>query len=341
MNRGPRIVGWLSGILGPIFALVAVAGLCLLLPLWLPVVMGIFFWVTLVRKSKGSPWHAFRAYWGWGRSPRKLAKLLGMTVEELQVFTPTYRTAKIPKRNGTSRTLHIPDDETRRLQRAVLHVILARLRAHPAAVGFERDKSIVDNARRHTKRQVVIKLDVVDFFPRTTTERVEAYFRRVGWNRAAAGILARFTTWEGGLPQGAPTSPRLSNLVNYGLDVRLAGFAKKRKGHYTRYADDITFSFPKDYPRRVRGVVQLTRRVLRHYGYKLNERKTRILRRHQRQVVTGLVVNDRVGLPRELRRKLRAARHHLRTGREASWTAEQLKGWESLEKMIEAQRAPK
>jgi retron-type reverse transcriptase len=143
------------------------------------------------------------------------------------------------------------------------------------------------------------------------------------------------TTDENGLPQGAPTSPRLSNLVNYILDVRLTRLARRWKGQYTRYADDITFSFPKDYPRHVRGVIQKTRRILKGLGYTLNHSKIRILRAHQRQTVTGLVVNDRVRISRRQRRLLRAVEHHLRTGRDATLTASQLEGWQAFIRMVD------
>src|SRR5262249_33968570 len=155
--------------------------------------------------------------------------------------------------------LLIPEARLKALQRTILHRLLRRLRAHPAAMGFERGQSIVHNAALHVGRKVVIKLDLVDFFPSTRAGRIERYFRRVGWNGEAAALLTRLCTHEGGLPQGAPTSPRLSNLVNWLLDSRIDRFVRRRKGSYTRYADDITISFPKDYPRRVRGAIQRVR----------------------------------------------------------------------------------
>jgi len=188
---------------------------------------------------------------------------------------------------------------------------------------------------------VVIRIDLIDFFPSTTASRVEAYFRRIGWNAEAAELLTRLTTHEGGLPQGAPTSPRLSNLVNFYLDVQLTRLAARYRGVYTRYADDLTYSFPRDYPRRMRGIDQKTRRILKHRGYQINYKKLRILRRHQRQTVTGLVVNDHPQLPRRTRRWLRSVRHHVRTGRPITLTEEQLLGWTAFELMtLRAQTRP-
>ncbi len=163
----------------------------------------------------------------------------------------------------------------------------------------------------------------------------------MGWNAAAAELLTRLVTHEGGLPQGAPTSPRLANLVNYALDAHLTRYASRRYADYTRYADDITFSFDRDTNttgRWARGILQLTRRKLKAMGYELHAGKTTIRRRHQRQEVTGLVVNDGVRLPRRVRRRLRAIRHHIANGRAATLTEEQLAGWAAFEQMV-ARRA--
>lgn len=284
------------------------------------------------------PWQAFRASRGWGRGVDELATRLEREVDLLRRFEPRYRSVAIPKKRGGYRRLRVPDAMTKKLQRAVLHRVLRGLRAHPVATGFERGLSIVENALPHARQAIVVSTDIVDFFPSTTAERVDAYFRRVGWNAEAAAILTKLTTDGGGLPQGAPTSPRLSNLVNYSLDVRLTRHAARRSAVYTRYADDITFSFPREWKgtgKRVRGLLQLTRRQLRVLGYELHHGKTTIRRRHQRQEVTGLVVNDGVRLPREVRRRLRAIRHRHATGRAATLTREQLAGWDAFESMIE------
>lgn len=280
-----------------------------------------------------------RATRGLGLGVDELARRLGITTDELRAFRPRYAERYIPKSKGGRRRLLVPDPATKQMQRRLLRRVFARLGAHPAACAFERGKSIVDAARPHAARAVVIKIDVVDFFDSTTAGRLDDYFRRIGWNAEAAAELVRLTTYDAGLPQGAPTSPRLSNLVNFYLDVQLAARAKKRKGHYTRYADDITFSFPKDYPKRVRGVVLSTKRILKMYGYRMHTgSKLRTLRRHQKQAVTGLIVNDKVNLPRKTKRWLRAARHRLSHGQQATLTPAQLKGWEAFEKMIAKSR---
>jgi retron-type reverse transcriptase len=289
----------------------------------------------------GRPFAWLRARFGWGLRVEELARRLDVPADELRRFEPRYTPVTIRKRSGGQRRLLVPDAQTKALQRRLLGRVFRRLRAHPAACGFERGRSIVHNAAPHVGQAVVVRMDVVDFFPATSAARLDAYFRRIGWNREAAALLTRFTTQEGGLPQGAPTSPRLSNLVNYFLDVQLTNLVRRRKGTYTRYADDITLSFPKDYPRKVRGMVQRFRRLLKARGYRMHRRrKLNIRRRHQRQEVTGLVVNERVQLPRRTRRWLRAVEHRHRTTGRATLSENQLAGWRALQKMIERQGAP-
>jgi retron-type reverse transcriptase len=286
----------------------------------------------------GRPWQWFRARRGWGLKVEELARRLEMPAEELRAFSPRYRTVFIKKRTGGERRLLVPDKHTKALQRRLLHRVLQYLRVHHGAVGFEGGLSIAHNALSHVGQSVVVRLDVVDFFPATRSARLEQYFRRIGWSKAAAELLVRVTTHDDGLPQGAPTSPRLSNLVNFLLDVQMTRLAERWKGEYTRYADDITFSFPEDYPRHVRGVIQKARRILKAHGYQMHRRrKLNIRRQHQQQIVNGLVVNEAVNLPRWRRRQLRAVRHRLKTGREATMSPAQLQGWDALQWMIRTQ----
>ena len=246
----------------------------------------------------------------------------------------------LPKRRGGVRTLHVPDEPTKQLQRRVLRRLLSALEPHPAALGFRRGKSVVDHAQLHSGCKLLLKCDVVDFFPQTLGTRVNAFFRRLGWDDEAAGVLTKITCRDNGLPQGAPTSPALSNLVNRGLDAKLARLAERWGGFYSRYADDLCFSWREERAntaRHARGVLQSARQTLRAYGYRLHGRdKTRFARSHHRQLVCGLVVNAKPALPRETRRRLRAIRHRMETGREATMTKQQLAGWEAYASMVAA-----
>lgn len=287
-----------------------------------------------------SLWRRFKAWLGFGLGPAELALRLRSPIEGLQGVRVRYQEARIPKRSGGTRRLWIPNDETKEVQRRLLRRLLAKLRVHRCATGFERGRSIVDNARPHVGRAVVVKMDVVDFFPSTSAERVERYFRRIGWNKHAARELVRLVTLDGGLPQGAPTSPRLSNLVNHGLDARIAGLVTSFGGRYTRYADDITISFGKDHHgtdlgQTVRLTIAAVMRALAAHGYQAHERKKLlILYPYRRQTVTGLVVNDKLQLPRPTRRWLRAVRHRKATTGTCTLTDAQLAGWAALEHMV-------
>lgn len=275
----------------------------------------------------------------------ELARRLGVSDDQLRAIRPAYHRFQIPKRRGGMRTILAPEPALRQLQRRILRRVLARLKAHPACVGFERGHSIVTNAQPHAGKRVVIRLDIHDFFASTSARRVERYFRDIGWRKEPAALLTKLCTYEGGLPPGAPTSPRLANLVNYRVDARLEGLAHARHASYTRYADDLTFSSdePMDedgQPVRLTPIIAFTREVLAENGYRLHHgRKLRIMRTGDRQQVTGLVVNDRPQLPRPTRRWLRAVEHRLATGQPITLTPQQLAGWRALRGMIEAQRA--
>ncbi len=264
-----------------------------------------------------------------------LAGRLEMSVMELQSFPVGYRKARIPKPSGGHRRLSVPSDELKIVQRRILRRLLDRLPAHGAACGFEKGQSVVTNALPHVGKAVVVRMDIVDFFPSTSADRVTEYFRRIGWDALAAEALTRLCTHENGLPQGAPTSPRLSNLVNYRLDARLDALARSVGAAYTRYADDMTFSLGGEDRQPLNCVICSTKVILRDFGYRLHQKKKlRIARRGDRQLVTGLVVNETLNLPRPVRRKLRAVRHRLATGRDATLTHEQLAGWDAFEEMV-------
>jgi hypothetical protein len=291
---------------------------------------------------------------GRGHGVDELARRLKIDADALARIEPSYEEFSIPKRSGGMRTIEAPSPELKSVQRQILRRLLRRLRAHPAATGFESGASIVRHARHHQGRAVVMRLDVKDFFPSTTAEQVRHYFRGIGWNRPASEILVRLCTHKGHLPQGAPTSPRLSNLVNYRIDARLAGMASCFGAVYTRYADDITLSFDHEDHAKIHAMQRLAREVLASEGYVLHGRKKlSVRRRHHRQVVTGLVVNERVNLPRPIRRWLRAVEHRsrtaqspslhspdpLRTPKKPTLTPQQLEGWRALQAMIARQTA--
>lgn len=246
---------------------------------------------------------------------------------------------KIPKRNGKPRMLYSPNPRLKLLQRLLLRKVFARLPVHPSCMGFRRGQSTCRHALMHTGKAVVVRIDIKDFFHTTTGMKVYEYFRSIGWDHQSAELIQTICTRNNRLPQGAPTSPILSNLVNYRMDARLAGLAKKSQATYSRYADDLIFSFEKDNRRFIRGVIRRVVTILNESGYIINRSKLQVMRQHNRQLVTGLVVNRKVQLPRKTRRWLRSVEHHLMTGKSATLTREQLAGWKAYLKMIHSHAA--
>ncbi|MBN2710981.1 MAG: RNA-directed DNA polymerase [Planctomycetes bacterium] len=264
---------------------------------------------------------------------------LGQNENQLKEFRPEYNTFQIPKRSGGARTINEPKPETKALQHKILRM-LRNGNTHKCAVGFRRGRGIVHNAIPHVGKAVVLKMDIRNFFPSVTREKCVTAIMQTGWEKGAAEILADICCLNGGLPQGAPTSPLLSNIANTRLDCRLYGLAKKlstgtQKVDYTRYADDITFSFATDEPGLVRGVITLIFQILHEEGYQVNKKKTRVMRQHQRQTVTGLVVNETINIPRKQRRKIRAAMHRISVGEEPTLTNEQLQGWMGMLSLVQ------
>jgi len=290
--------------------------------------------------------NAFKVFWhGRGHDVNELARRLGLEAAALRATPIRYWWHRVSKRGGGSRLLHSPNPELKSVQRRLLRRVFGRLKIHPAAKGFRRGESIATHARLHVGQAVVVRMDIQNFFPSTRGPRLEKWFRGIGWNRTATRLLQRLTLrWSGQsycLPQGAPTSPILSNLVNFRMDARLAGLARRSGARYSRYADDLIFSFAVDDRRFIRGVIRRVRRILAQSGYRMHARpKLRWMRRHQPQWITGLVVNEKVQLPRHLRRWLRAVEHHLKTGRAATLTRQQLDGWKALQQMIREQSVP-
>jgi RNA-directed DNA polymerase len=181
----------------------------------------------------------------------RLATLLGVWPSALPSLRlgPKYhyRPFTVAKRDGRERRILAPSPALKKLQRNLLHNYLDKLLVHPAATAFRRNCSIVDNARRHAGQKLIATLDLVDFFESTTASRVRGFFLKQGWRGEALSTLMRLCVYRNGLPQGAPTSPALSNLVNFEMDGKIASLASRAGAIYTRYGDDLTLSWSTDH----------------------------------------------------------------------------------------------
>jgi hypothetical protein len=263
-----------------------------------------------------------------------LAAALELNVKALRYFSTHtardgcahYVTFAIPKRTGGERLIMAPKTRLKRLQRLLNAQLVTKLPVSEYAHGFLGGHSVRTNAEPHVGKDVILRLDITDFFGTIHFGRVRGLLIALGYGYPVATVLAalmteavrqpvvvgetRFFAPVGPrtCPQGAPTSPGLSNAVVVKMDRRLAGLARRYGFAYTRYADDLTFS-GNDIA-GAHALRLLATRVIEEEGFAVNQRKTQIRRNGSRQMVTGVVVNDVLGLSRQDRRRLRAAIHH-------------------------------
>ena len=212
-----------------------------------------------------------------------------------------YREIHIPKKNGGERILHIPSLRLKQIQRWIVDSILVKMHISKYAKGFCKGGSIVKNAIPHLNKECIINLDLKDFFPSVSFKRVFRVFNYYGYTKEVSFALSRLCTLDNELPQGSPASPWLSNIVCLKLDKRLSSVATKYEAAYTRYADDITFSGSK-YIQKLKTIAV---GIISDEGFKVNDEKTRVKRRNERQEVTGLIVNNcAVKVSRKYKRSL-------------------------------------
>ena len=233
-------------------------------------------------------------------------------------FDDRYRTYTLPKRSGGTREISVPDDRLKRLHRRLLSGAFDPVPLHDASHGFRKGRSILTNARVHVGCRLVLNVDIKGFFPNTTYSRVlTACMKVAGGNLSVRGakLLADICCYGGALPTGAPTSPAIGNLVLRGADAAISKAASASGINYTRYADDLTFSDDGAAKR----IIPFVQRVLGEIGYELDAKKTHLYRRGRQQLVTNLVVNDRVNLRRSDRRRIRAAVERRCAGHEVTW----------------------
>lgn len=292
-------------------------------------------------------------------NPKKLAEALELSISELRWFSFHREAAKslhytpfsIPKRNGKSRQIWAPMPKLKKIQHWILRNIAERMPIHGAAHGFVAGRSIASNARRHCNARIVIKMDIKDFFPTVTWRRVKGLFRKAGYRDQIATLLSMLCTeaprkiiqhrgetyyialGERCLPQGAPTSPALTNALCRHMDVRLTALANKLGWRYTRYADDLSFSLPVDHEGepKIGSLLGGVKHIVAKEGFEIHPEKTRVMRNAACQQITGLVVNGEGGprVPRKRRRQIRAALHNLKNGKSLKdgESVSQLIGW--------------
>lgn len=251
----------------------------------------------------------------------------------------------VPKRSGGMRTILAPKKKLKAIQRKLNELLVAKLPVHAAAHGFLPGHSVLTNAQPHSGKAVVVKMDLAHCFPTLHFGRIRAFLVRLGYSFEVATVLGVLMTECERQPveayqkdqvnpftkkvvcpavchvplspryavQGAPTSPGLCNALLRKMDARMIGVAKALGFTYTRYADDLTFS-SDDKNAAVGRLLGMAGQVVREEGFAVKREKTRVMRPHRCQRVTGVVVNQGTGLSREERRKMRAGIHRIKTG---------------------------
>lgn len=231
-----------------------------------------------------------------------------------------YRTFDIPKKSGGTRLILAPCPELKRIQQELCEVLHAVYAPRASVHGFVRGRSIVTNASRHLKRRYVLNLDIQDFYPSVNFGRVRGMFLAPPYaiGASAATILAQICCHNDQLPQGAPTSPIISNMICSKMDSQLLRLAQKHRCYYTRYADDMTFSTSMNaFPESLAlyddlgqvAVGDPLARIVQSNGFAINAKKTRLQLRDGRQQVTGLTVNRFANVSRAYLRQIRAMLH--------------------------------
>ena len=244
-----------------------------------------------------------------------------ITLKQLNYFANVrggytrYTQFNIPKKSGGVRTISAPNKTLKHILRGVNVILQSVFEPSSYVMGFTPGRSIITNAELHKNSDYVFNIDLKDFFPSINKSRVWVCLTLPPFNlnSKVADVIAGLCTMKAGegsdiryvLPQGAPTSPMLTNIVCRKLDRRLAGLAKKFNLQYSRYADDITFSGDKYVFGENCYFRKELARIIADQNFTINDEKTRLQRYWQRQEVTGLIVSEKVNVPREYIRSLR------------------------------------
>ncbi|WP_462251716.1 reverse transcriptase family protein [Ferruginibacter sp.] len=267
----------------------------------------------------------------------ELATAMGVDLKELRFLAfdrkvstvSHYRKFYMAKKSGGKRMISAPMPRLKKAQHWILENILNKVPLHDAVNGFALNRSIVTNAQPHIGKDLVLNMDVKDFFPSIHFKRVKGLLEKLGFSQKIATIIALICTEavteevaiDGKnyfvqkdnrvLPQGAPCSPAITNILCFKLDKRLQGLAAKLNCNYTRYADDVTFSGSKTV--NAQQLVWRIKKIMQDEGFTVHPDKIRIMRKGTQQEVTGVVVNKQLNVSRKKLRAFRALLHNIKT----------------------------
>ncbi|MBD2016675.1 RNA-directed DNA polymerase [Microcoleus sp. FACHB-53] len=263
------------------------------------------------------------------KTPRDVAQLLEIPYQRLvyhlyQVpLEERYLTFELKKKSGGVRIVSAPASALKLIQKKLNQVLQCAYQPKPSVHGFTFSKNITTNAKAHTGKRYVLNIDLKDFFPSINFGRVRGMFIAMPYSFSPdiATILAQICCYNNQLPQGAPSSPIVSNMVCAKLDSQLQQLARKLRCTYTRYADDITFSttVPK-FPKELAYLIDINEQqklvlgdgllsIIKDNGFQINEKKIRLQSKDEHQEVTGLTVNQFTNVNRNYIRQIRAMLH--------------------------------
>ena len=219
-----------------------------------------------------------------------------------------YKTFTIKKHNGGKRTITSPYYELKMLQKNILKELLYDKRPSSYATAYIKEKNILNNVLVHKNKKFILKLDITNFFDNISYVDIFNIYKEYGFSNRLCGLLAHLTTLDSKLPQGAPTSPFLSNLVLRDFDYKIGKWCEERNINYTRYSDDMTFSM-NEYNKEI---IPFIRKNLYKYGLEINNKKINIINNSHKQKITGIVVNEKIQVDKEYRKRIRQEVYYIK-----------------------------
>ena len=219
-----------------------------------------------------------------------------------------YHNAFIPKSDGTKRKLSVPDKILKLVQKSIADNILAYYPVSKYAKAYAFGSNVQKNATPHIGKKKILKLDIEGFFDNIIYSRVkDIVFYKEKFSEPIRILLTMLCYYRDSLPQGAPTSPAITNIIMYDFDEIVGSFCNEKGISYTRYCDDMTFSGDFD----EKEVIALVKQELKKLGLFLKNRKTAVIPNTKRQTVTGIVVNEKINLTKEYKKKIRQEMYYI------------------------------
>ncbi len=220
-----------------------------------------------------------------------------------------YKVYKIKKHNGNYRTIYSPNPLLKSIQRKILNNILNNKEISKYAKAYHKNISLKDNAIPHLNKKLVLKLDIVDFFENIEYPTIyKCCFNEIYFPKAVGHLLTTLCTYESRLPQGAPTSSYISNLIMKDFDNEIGTYCEQHNISYTRYSDDMTFSGdfnPSE-------LIKIVRKQLYKLGLKINNKKIHVINNSSQQNVTGIIVNKKIQVSSKYRNLIRQSIYYIK-----------------------------